>query len=57
MRKFMGIFTTNWGLKLLALVLAIVVYYSLKQTTHGRTEYGAGAAPNLFLKGAANGGK
>ena len=57
MRKFIGIFTTNWGLKLLALVLAIVVYYSLKQTTHGRTEYGAGAAPNLFLKGAANGGK
>jgi len=28
--NLLGIFTRNWGLKILALVLAIVIYHSLK---------------------------
>jgi len=37
--RFLGLFTRNWGLKLLALVLAIVIYHSLKpaEGTHGKT--------------------
>ena len=31
--NFVGMFTRNWGLKILALVLAVVIYYSLKPTT------------------------
>lgn len=34
-RSFIGIFTRNWGLKLLSLVLAIVIYHSLK--TNGKS--------------------
>lgn len=30
---FIGIFTRNWGLKLLSLVLAIVIYYLLQPAT------------------------
>lgn len=30
MRNFFAIFTNNWWLKLLALLLAIVLYHSLK---------------------------
>lgn len=32
MRKLLRLFTDNWGLKLLALALAIVIYHSLKST-------------------------
>ena len=30
MKAFIDFFRRNWGLKLLALVLAIVVYYSMR---------------------------
>ncbi len=29
-KKFFSLFTENWGLKILALVLAFMIYYSLK---------------------------
>ena len=43
--KFAGLFTRNWGLKLLALALAILIYHTLKpkpaewpaQEIHDRT--------------------
>ena len=54
MRKIIAFFTSNWGLKILAVVLAIAVYYSLKETTRG----GFGKnTPSTFLKGPADGGK
>lgn len=31
MKTFLAFFTNNWWLKLLALVLAIVLYHSLKE--------------------------
>ena len=55
MKTLLAFFTSNWGLKILALILAIVVYYSLKETTtkgHGKQTM----AP-LLSKGTANGGK
>jgi len=33
-----GLFTRNWGLKLLALALAIVIYHSLKPAAGSRQE-------------------
>lgn len=33
MRKFLLLFTHNWGIKLLALGLAIVVFYSVRGFT------------------------
>ena len=32
-KSMLKVFTSNWGLKLLALILAIAVYYSMKGTT------------------------
>lgn len=32
-QDFIGIFTRNWGLKLLSLILAIVIYYLLQPAT------------------------
>lgn len=29
-RRFISLFTENWGLKVLALVLAFMIYYALK---------------------------
>ena len=55
MKRFLKFFTSNLGLKLLAAILAFVVYYSMKANipTGGRT-----ANPSVFdLKGPANGGK
>lgn len=56
MKKLLAIFTSNWGLKILALVLAVVVYYSMKETTRSNRH---GNRPNtpIFLKGPADGGK
>ena len=51
MKSILDIFRRNWGLKLLALALAIVIYYSMRNsTTRSRV------AENPFLKGATNGG-
>lgn len=37
-RAFAAIFTRNWGLKLLALALSILIYYTLKPTPSGGGE-------------------
>ena len=55
MKRFLRFFTSNLGLKLLAAILAFVVYYSMKATipVGGRVEH-----PSVFdLKGPANGGE
>lgn len=32
-RRALGALTNNWGLKLLALLLALIIYHSLRQET------------------------
>lgn len=56
MKKILTIFTNNWPLKLLALALAITVYYSMKDSTRVPS---LGGNPNtsIFRKGPANGGR
>ncbi|MBR4354684.1 MAG: hypothetical protein IKP97_05230 [Kiritimatiellae bacterium] len=34
MKNFFSIITNNWWLKILALVLAIVIYHALKSDSH-----------------------
>ena len=50
MKAFLNIFRRNWGLRLLALALALVIYYSMRNAS-GRSHI-----PQSFLKGAENGG-
>ena len=51
MKRFLNFFCRNLGLKLIALALALVIYYSMRNsTTRSRV------AENPFLKGATNGG-
>ncbi len=51
MKSFLDLFRRNWGLKLLALALALVIYYSM------RDSMGSSHIPqNPFLKGASDGG-
>lgn len=50
MNSFLNLFRRNWGLKLLALILSLVVYYSMRDSANDN------ASHNRFLKGAANGG-
>ncbi len=53
MRKVIAFFTSNWGLKILALLLAIGVYYSMKETSlEGRSK-----ASSSLLKGPLDGGQ
>ena len=35
MKTLIGLFRRNWGLKLLALVLALVIYYSMRDSIGG----------------------
>lgn len=35
--RFVELFTKNWGLKILALILALVIYHSLKPTEQSTT--------------------
>ena len=52
MRAFLNIFRRNWGLKLLALVLALVIYYSMRDAS-GKP----GVSQNIFdMKGTTDGG-
>ena len=51
MNAFLNLFRRNWGLKLLALILSLVVYYSMRDSANNDN-----ATRNPFLKGAANGG-
>lgn len=50
MNTFLNLFRRNWGLKLLALILSLVVYYSMRDSANNNV------TRNPFLKGAANGG-
>lgn len=51
MKLFLDIFRRNWGLKLLALILSLVIYYSMRDSADGQH-----VTNNPFLKGASNGG-
>lgn len=51
MKAFLDLFRRNWGLKLLALILSLVVYYSMRDSANN-----GNVSNNPFLKGAANGG-
>ena len=53
MRRIIAFFTSNWGLKILALLLAIAMYYSMKETSSG----GRSKASPSLLKGPLDGGK
>ena len=51
MKAVLNIFRRNWGLKLIALALALVIYYSMRNPSgHSRIPQ------NPFSKGAENGG-
>ena len=55
MKRLIAFFTSNWGLKILALILALVVFYSMKETSRDTTrDHGR---PSFNLKGPADGGK
>lgn len=52
MTAFLNIFRRHWGLKLLALALALVIYYSMR-SADGKTD----VSNNIFdMKGTADGG-
>jgi hypothetical protein len=51
MNAFLNLFRRNWGLKLLALILSLVVYYSMRDSAGN-----SNVTNNPFLKGASNGG-
>ncbi len=51
MKALLNFFRRNWGLRLIALALALVIYYSMRDTK------GSARIPsNPFLKGATDGG-
>ena len=51
MKALLNLFRRNWGLKITALILSLVIYYSMRDSA------GNGAIPqNPFLKGSADGG-
>ena len=51
MTALLNLFRRNWGLKLLALILSLVVYYSMRDSAQNDN-----ATRNPFLKFDANGG-
>ena len=55
MKRLIAFFTSNWGLKILALILVLVVFYSMKETS--RTNTHDNGRPTFNLKGPADGGK
>ena len=52
MTAFLDIFRRNWGLKVISLVLALVIYYSMRDSS------GVARDPQgiFIMKGSANGG-
>lgn len=50
MTALLDIFRRNWGLKLIALVLALVIYYSMRNSTE------EAVARGIFMKGTVDGG-
>ena len=55
MKRLIDFFTSNWGLKILALILALVVFYSMKDTS--RVPARDNGRHTFNLKGPADGGK
>ena len=51
MNALLNLFRRNWGLKVLALILSLVVYYSMRDSANNDN-----VTRNPFLKGSANGG-
>ena len=52
MTAFLNIFRRHWGLKLLALALALVIYYSMRDSDDK-----TGVSRNIFdMKGSTDGG-
>lgn len=51
MKSPLSVLTHNIGLKLLSLILAVVIYYAVKESVarHDRKD-----AASVFMKGAAN---
>ncbi len=56
MKTLLAMFSDNWGLKILALVLAIVVYYSMKDDVRANPP-DSRSNSKLFLGGPADGKK
>ena len=52
MKALLNLFRRNWGLKILALALALVIYYSMRDSMGKDSRI----PQNPFLKGATNGG-
>ncbi len=52
MKKFLAFFTRNWELKLLALILALVVFYGVRGSIRGHRT--GGDAQHFFMKGSSN---
>lgn len=50
MKEFLKLFTRNWGIKILALVLALVTYFLMKDSLRNQRHN-----PSIFLKGTADG--
>ena len=49
MKKFFALFTRNWGLKLLALALAVIAYYTMREkTNHGALFLRPGDGPSEY---------
>ena len=59
MKRLIAFFTSNWGLKILALILAIAVFYSMKETSKDASHAKARdtGSSTFNLKGPADGGK
>lgn len=53
MNRFLSLFTHNWGTKLIALTLAVIVFYWVRGSIRGGRSTGADRTPN-FMKGPAN---
>ena len=53
MRKFLSLFTHNWGIKLIALGLAIVVFYSVRGFTGGSSQKTQSSSSDM-TKGPSN---
>ena len=48
LRRVAGWFTSNWGLKMLALLLAFAVYYTMKPSVGQRRDGKAGHDGNIL---------
>jgi len=50
-KNLISLFTRNWWLKLLALALALAVFYGVRGTIHGTH---TPVDPTLFMRGTPN---